>query len=279
MKSSNNFSRRSFLALAPASLAVAAARAKSVPLGLELYSVRNELKQDLMGTVRAVAKMGYQGVEFFSPYYEWKADYAKQVRSLLDELGMKCFSTHNSRRSFTPEGLPHAMEINQILGSKFIVMASAGKVQGLDGWKKVAEDLNYGADKMKPAGLRAGYHNHSAEFLQVEGKRPLDVIAEGTTKDVMLQFDVGTCVETGNDPIAWINGHPGRIRSVHCKDWGKAKGYKSLLGEGDAPWKKIFQAAEKTGGVEYYLVEQEGSDYPDMEAVQRCYASFRKLHG
>jgi sugar phosphate isomerase/epimerase len=273
-------SRRAFFALtAAAPIASAFARGKGPPVGLELYSVRDQLKQDPMGTVRAVAKMGYQCVEFFSPYYEWKPDYAKEVRKTMDDAGIRCLSTHNGSESFTADGMAHAIELNHIIGSHFIVWASAGDPKTLDGWKTVAERLNQGAEKMKSAGLRAGYHNHQLEFTPLEGKRPIEVLAANTGKDVMLQLDVGTCIEAGSDPVAWVEANPGRIRSMHCKDWSKDRGYKVLLGEGVAPWKKLFAAAEKSGGLEFYLVEQEGSDYPPMETAERCLADFRKLHG
>lgn len=277
---SNSLSRRAFVALTAAGpMASAVAQGKNIPVGLELYSVRDELKQDLMGTVRAVAKMGYQCVEFFSPYFAWTPDYAKQVRALLDDLGVGCNSTHNDARSFSSDGLPRAIELNHIIGAKYIVLAHPGNVSGLDGYKKVADTLNAAAEKMKPAGLRPGYHNHQAEFQPIDGKRPMEVLAANTTNDVMLQLDVGTCVEAGSDPVAWVDQNPGRIRSMHCKDWSKEKGYKVLLGEGAAPWQKLFQTAEKTGGLEFYLVEQEGSDYPALETAQRCLTNFRKLHG
>jgi sugar phosphate isomerase/epimerase len=273
-------SRRSILALAAAAATVSAQR-KRIPLGLELFSVRNELQKDLMGTVRAVAKIGYEDVEFFSPYYEWTPAYAKDVRKLLDDIGMRCLSTHNGPKSFTPEGQPKAIELNQILGCKYIVLASAGRVQGLDGWKKVAEQLDRGAEKLRPLGMRAGYHNHQTEFMPVEGKRPMEVLAANTAKDVMLQLDVGTCIHAGSDPVAWIDSNPGRINSMHCKDWSPEadKQYQVLLGEGVTPWRKIFDAAEKTGGLEFYLVEQEGSRYEPLETVEKCYATFRKIHG
>jgi len=276
----DSLSRRAFLALtAAAPLLPAVAQNKNIPVGLELFSVRDELQKDLMGTVRAVAKMGYQDVEFFSPYFKWKADYAKEVRKMMDDAGIKCLSTHNGPESFTPDGVQHAMELNQIIGSKLIVLASAGSVKTLDGWKEVAAKLNSGTEKMKPAGMRAGYHNHQLEFKPLEGKRPMEVLAAETTPDVVLQLDVGTCIEAGSDPVAWIEQNPGRIRSMHCKDWSKERGYKVLVGEGAAPWKKLFDAAEKTGGIEFYLVEQEGSDYPPLETAQRCLTTFRKLHG
>jgi sugar phosphate isomerase/epimerase len=265
--------------LSGATIALSAQSEKHVPVGLELYSVRDELAKDLMGTVRAVAKMGYEVVEFYSPYYSWTAEYAKEVRKLLDDLGIRCNSTHNDAKAFAADGLQKAIDLNGILGAKFIVMASPGKVTGLDGWKSVADRLSSASDKLKLAGFRAGYHNHGPEFTPVEGKRPIEVIAANTPKEVMLQLDVGTCVAAGSDPVAWINANPGRINSIHCKDWasGEGKGYKVLFGEGDAPWAKIFQAAETVGGLEYYLIEQEGSRYPSLETAERCLATWKKM--
>ncbi len=272
-------SRRSFLTTAAAAPVVSAvAKVKNIPVALELYSVRQELQKDLEGTVRAVAKMGYQGVEFFGPYFSWTTDRAKEVRKLLDELKLPCTSTHNGAESFKPENYQKAIDLNKILGSKLIVMASAGRVQGLDGWKKVADSLNAGAEAFKKAKLEAGYHNHQAEFREIDGTRPIEVIAKNTTKNVVLQLDVGTCVEVGQDPVAWIDSNPGRIRSVHCKEWSKAKGYRVIFGDGDAPWKKIFEVAEKSGGVKTYVIEQEGADVPSLEAVDLCLKAFRKLH-
>jgi sugar phosphate isomerase/epimerase len=278
----DTLSRRSLLSLAAVSpLAFSASK---IPVGLELYSVRNELKQDQTATVSAVAKMGYEIVEFFSPYYAWTTDQTKDVRRLLDDLGMKCLSTHNDARNFLVDNLAKTRDLNNILGAKYVVMASAGRPQGVAGWTTVAETLNRAADFWKSAGLRAGYHNHQTEFmtgtLDSDPKRPIDVIAANTDLEVMLQFDVGTCVEAGSDPVAWINANPGRIRSMHCKDWapGSDKGYRVLFGEGSVPWKRVFEAAEKTGGIEYYLIEQEGSALPAMETAEKCLANFRKIH-
>jgi sugar phosphate isomerase/epimerase len=277
----NSLSRRSFLALAAAApLASAAPQGKKIPIGLELYSVRQDLSKDLTGTVTAVAKMGYEVVEFFSPYFSWTPSQAMEVKSLMDSLGIRCNSTHNGPNAFTGDGIAKAIELNQAIGSKFVVMASAGRVEpGLDGWKKVADTLTAAAEKFRAAGLRAGYHNHQAEFKVVDGKRPIEVLAANTPKDFMLQLDVGTCVEVGQDPVAWINANPGRINSCHLKDWapGEGKGYQVLFGEGDAPWKKVFEAAESKGGVEYYLIEQEGSRFTPLETAQKCLAAYKQM--
>jgi sugar phosphate isomerase/epimerase len=219
-------------------------------------------------------------VEFFSPYFGWTSAYAKEVRQLMDDLGIRCFSTHNGPQSFQPANYSKAIELNQILGSKFVIMASAGKVAPTeDGWKKVAQSLADGGEAFGKHGIKAGFHNHQLEFRPLEGggPRPIEVIAKNTPKSVVLQLDVGTCVEVGYDPVAWINQNPGRINVLHLKDWGPQEGYKSLLGEGTSPWKKIFKAAEKKGGVEYYLVEQEGSRFSPLETAEKCLASFRQL--
>ncbi|MGQ9635255.1 MAG: sugar phosphate isomerase/epimerase family protein [Bryobacteraceae bacterium] len=276
----SQISRRSFLAASATAPFTSTLRAADRhPVGLELYSVRGELQKDLKGTVTAVAKMGYPIVEFYSPYYSWTPDYAREVRKLLDDLGLRCLSTHNGAVSFSPDGISKAVELNGILGSRYIVMASPPRVENMDGWKKVAEMLNQAAEKMAAAKMRPGYHNHQQEFRPVEGVRPIDIIARETVKSVILQLDVGTCVEVGQNPVDWIRMNPGRFACIHLKDYSPepGKGYRVLFGEGAAPWKQIFQAAESVGGVEFYLIEQEGYSLPELETAQRCLENYRRM--
>jgi sugar phosphate isomerase/epimerase len=277
----HTLSRRSFLAFSAVMPWALTARApKSIPVGLELYSVREELKKDPEGTVRVVAQMGYQGVEFYAPYFEWSETQTKQMRKLLDDLGIRCFSTHNDSSYLSPEKISRARDMNLILGSKYVVMASSDPKPGLDGWKAIADSLNIAADHLESSGLKVGYHNHQLEFTPVENQRPMEILAKNTKPSIMLQLDVGTCLEAGSDPVAWIRANPGRIHSLHLKDWSPepAKGYTVLFGEGAAPWKNIFEAAESAGGVEYYLIEQEGSRFGELETARRCLQSFRLIH-
>jgi sugar phosphate isomerase/epimerase len=272
-------SRRSFLVMS-AMLPWAfksAATSTSIPVGLELYSVRDALKQDPDATLRAVAQMGYQAVEFYAPYFEWTETQAKQTRKLLDDLGVRCYSTHNDADYFSTKNINRARDLNLILGCKYVVLAWTDPKTGIDGWKVVVDTLNSAADTLEPAGLKPGYHNHQAEWAPVSGQRPMDILAKNTKPSIMLQLDVGTCLEAGADPVAWIRANPGRIRSIHWKDWSPdaSKGYKVLFGEGVADWKDIFQAAESGGGVEFYLVEQEGSRFPELETARKCLQSFR----
>ena len=273
-------SRRTFVAMSGLS-PLAFAAGKRVPVGLELFSVREALTKDLPGTVRAVAKMGYEVVEFYAPYFSWTPAYAKDVRILLDDLGIRCNSTHNNPASFAAEGLPKAIELNQIIGSRNIIMASAGRVDGIAGWKALGEQMTKVSETLKPLGMGTGFHNHQTEWAVIDGKRPMDVLAANTPQEFTLQLDVGTVMEAGVDPVAWIQANPGRIRSIHCKDWTAGQkpdsAYRVLFGEGDSPWAKIFEAAETVGGVEYYLIEQEGSRLPELETAERCLATWKKM--
>ena len=305
---SSPISRRNFLAISsalPAALATApamfssafvssargadistpAAEAKRYPIGLELYSVRGELMRGPAATLRAVAKMGYEVVEFYSPYFSWTPPYAKDIRTLMDDIGLRCYSTHNHIESFTPGNtMGKAIELNQILGARHLVMASApGGTKGIEGWKTLCGQLTEATEQLKPHGLSAGFHNHQSEWAALDGgPRIMDVIAANTPKEFVLQFDVGTCMEAGADPIAWIKANPGRIKSVHLKDWAPGtradeKGYRVLFGEGTTPWKEILATVESVGGVEYYLLEQEGSRFPEFETAQRCLDSWNAM--
>lgn len=265
-----------------ATAALQALQTSKIPVGIELYSVRGELMKDLPGTVTAVAKMGYQVVEFYSPYMNWTPEQAKEVRTLLDDLGIKCLSTHNSEQSVT-SNLQKAIDLNQTIGSKAIIIASPPKVSGVDGWKSFAATLTSAAEKLRPSGMVTGFHNHATEWRPAgEGttERAMDVIAANTPKDVVLQLDCGTCVEAGADPVAWIKANPGRIKSLHLKDWGagEGRGYNVAFGEGDVPWKVLLAAAEAVGGVEYYLIEQEHAGAAgEIAMAQRCLDNYKKL--
>ena len=300
---SSSLSRREFLAISGAVSAIAVAgtsvnnaladeatsdstETKKYPIGLELYSVRNELAHDLPNTLNTVSKIGYEVVEFYSPYYKWTPAYAKDVRSQMDDLGLRCYSTHNGFESFTPDGIAHAIELNQILGTRYLVLASApGHSNDVEGWKGLCAKLTDAVEKLKPHGLQAGYHNHQAEWAKLEnGQRIMEVIAANTPQEFMLQLDVGTCVDAGSDPVAWVKANPGRVRTMHLKDWAPGskedeKGYRVLFGEGVTPWKELIAADKAVGGAEYFLIEQEGSRFPEFESVKRCLDNYKAMFG
>ena len=247
--------------------------------------MRRELARDLPGTLSAVAAMGYGVVEFYAPYLGWTLPFAKQVRTQLDDLGLRCHSTHNSYAALTPgDTMTKAIELNQILGARHVILASppAGAA-GLEEWKRMSGQLATAVSMLAPHGLLAGFHNHLVEWTPLAGDvRVMDVIAANTPPEFVLQLDVGTCLEAGVDPVAWIQANPGRIRSIHLKDWAPGaeaddKGFRVLFGEGVGQWPRIIAAAESVGGVEFYLMEQEGSRFSELETARRCLGTWRSM--
>ena len=141
-------------------------RSDRYPIGLELYSVRGELARDLPNTLRTMAQTGYQVVEFYAPYMAWTLPYAKEVRTMLDDNGLRCYSTPNVMAAFTPGELhAKAIEMNQIPGARQLILASAPDgTNGVDGWKILCDQLTVAALQLKLHALTAGFHNHQAEW-------------------------------------------------------------------------------------------------------------------
>ena len=280
-------SRREWLAMAAGSAAVLRAQTNArIPIGLLLFGVRDALDRDFSGTLQAVSQMGYAGVEFYGPYFYWTAPFAKQVRAQLDDLHLPCLSTHNESFAFTPDGLTHAIELNQILGSKNIVcvrgLATARdpyhgfEGSGLDGWTRLTGTLHLTVERLRPLGMNCAFHNHAPELESVQGTRPIDLLA--SVQDLRFHLDVALCREARMDPVAFLEKYPRRTQSILLSDWPRdAKGTQPLLGKGGEDWKRLFAAAERTGGVEFYLMQQETSADSSLEAARKDLQYFHEL--
>ena len=178
-------SRRSFLAIAgaapfAASAALQALQTRKVPVGIELYSVRGELVKDLPGSVTAVAKMGYEVVEFYSPYFELDAGAGQGRRKLLDDLGIKCLSTHNSaqRRSRPTTSRRRSTSTRRSAARRSSSPARA-KVHGpWTAGRASRRRLTAAAEKLRPLGMATGFHNHQTEWRRsTSGSAPMEVLA------------------------------------------------------------------------------------------------------
>jgi len=295
---SRHLSRRNFVALALSAAVALRLRAQEkkprIPMGILLYVVQAEVDRDFNGTLAAIAKMGFEGVEF-THYFDWTPGRAREVRSLLDSLGLRCFSTHNEAEAFSPEGLKHAIEINQILGSPTICCVRGLEARssnpaankdgpltfermGLDTWEKITPVLQQTAEHLRPLDMVCTFHNHGVEFIPVKGVKPIDILAQA--KDVAFHIDVNVCRSAGADPVAFIKQYPGRINSLLLSDGPRdASRHAPLLGHGTTPWKDVFAAAENEGGVKYYLLAQAGGGLPPMQAVQKELEQYKLIHG
>jgi sugar phosphate isomerase/epimerase len=244
---------------------------KIIPIGLQLYSVRAECGKDLAGTVAAVAKMGYKGVEFAGYHGKSAAD----LRKLLDDNGLACCGTHTGLDTLLGDELAKTIEFNKTLGNKFLIVPGMGAKTRQD-WLDKARQFNEISDKVRPQGMWVGYHNHSAEFKELEGEKPWDTLFGNTKKDVVMQFDVGNAKGGGGDAVEYLKKYPGRALTMHCKPWSKSNP-KAVIGEDELPWKEIFDLCETTGNTQWYIVEYEVGGVPALEAVKNCLDGMRKM--
>ena len=222
MSANHSLSRRHFVAVTAASAAGLMAQGRKIPVGLQQVAVGQAMQKDLPGTLRAVAKMGYEVVEFSATlFFNWTPAQAKENRALLDSLNLRCHSTHNEIASFTGDGLSKAMELNQILGLDTLVSVRGPQPTGgrgpnakpvtLDQWKEYNEIVSKAAERMRASKMLLGFHNHDVEFKTLEGTRPIDMLA--ANKDfTAFHLNIGLCLQGGGDPVAFINQVPGGSR-------------------------------------------------------------------
>ncbi|MCL5994932.1 MAG: sugar phosphate isomerase/epimerase [Chloroflexi bacterium] len=245
-----------------------------IPIGLQLYSIRDDCARDLPGTLRAVAEMGYAGVEF-AGYYGHSA---RDIRSWLDDLGLVCCGTHTSLASLLGDELPRTIEFNQTLGNQYLIVPwlPEERRNSSIAWTDTAGVFNTIAEQLKPHDMLTGYHNHHIEFQPITGGLPFDLFFANTKPEVIMQIDLGNAIHGGGDPIACLRHYPGRAVTVHLKEY--AAGYdKALIGEGEVNWQEVFSICETTGGTQWYIVEQESYAHPPLECVRRCLENLRKM--
>jgi sugar phosphate isomerase/epimerase len=282
MTKKNEIPRRELLRMgaAGAAAAWAATRAKlglaagKVPIGVQLYSVRHDCEKDLPGTLKAIKGFGYEAVEFAGYYGRSAAD----LKKLLDDNGLRCCGTHTGLDTLEGDALAKTVEFNKGIGNKYLICPWIDEKlrQTADDWKKLAAQFDAIADKVAPAGMRVGYHNHNVEFTPLDGKTAWDIFFGGTKKSVIQQVDIGNCIEGGGDPVALIKKYPGRTVTIHLKEFSKTKP-DAFIGEGDVPWKQVFDTCETVGGTEWYIVEYEHETPSPTAAVGRCLANLRKM--
>jgi sugar phosphate isomerase/epimerase len=245
-----------------------------IPIALQIYSVRKEAEQDLAGVLAAVAKMGYEGVEF-AGYYGHSA---QDVRRMLDDNGLQCCGGHLGLDTLLGEALPATIAFQRTLGNRFLIVPGLGpqRTNSRAAWLDTAHQMNEIAAKLKPHGMRTGYHNHHTEFTPMEGELPWDIFFGNTDPEVVMQFDVGNALHGGGHAAPFLRKYPGRAATVHVKEFSSTN-EKALIGEGEVDWPEIFELCETIGNTEWYIVEQESYAYPPLECVDRCLQNLRKM--
>jgi sugar phosphate isomerase/epimerase len=257
-------------------------------IGLQLYTVRGEMKRNFDETIAKVAAIGYKEVEF-AGYFKRTP---QQVKAVLDRNGLTAPAMHVDYPSLF-EKFPQVVADSQVIGHQYIVCPwiDENVRKAPDGWKRAAEVFNKAGEISQKAGIQFAYHNHHFEFVPVRGKFGYDILLEETDPK-LVQFEMDLCWMTvaGQDPLQYFSRYPGRFPLVHVKDIrniprpqkpGEWVAFKNItprmtaVGSGSIDWAKIF-AHSGEAGIKHYFVEQDDPEQP-FESIKSSYAYLEKL--
>jgi sugar phosphate isomerase/epimerase len=251
-----------------------------LPVGLQLYSVRELLPKDFDGTLRKVREAGYTEVEAAGYYGRT----AVEFRKAMDGAGLRCVSTHHAMWELRPR-LEEFIEYGKALGLEYMVCPApvrkdpaAKGLLNLDDWRWVAGELNRIGEKVKAAGMTFGYHNHGPEFGSEGGVVFYDELLRLTDpKLVVFEIDCGWVASAGRYPVDYLSKTPERFPLLHVKDMVKGangKFHSTVMGRGVVDYRAILRAAT---GMKHYFIEQEEFDMDTMEALKLDADYMKKL--
>ncbi|MEO8658349.1 MAG: TIM barrel protein [Bryobacteraceae bacterium] len=270
-------SRRSFLAAALAAVPLAA-DPLGMPIGCQLWPVRDRIATDFTGLLKELAGIGFRTIETCSPPGYTKSGFtaleskkASEVRETVKAAGLRCISCHYPLRELR-EAADARIDYAKELGLEQMVISSFGLPASakLADWSHAAEEANRIGEKTKAAGLPLAFHNHNGEFAKIDGVLIYDELMRVfDPKLVKGQFQV-TTISLGYDPAEMIAKYSGRIQSLHLSDWSATEKKSVPVGAGAIDWQKLFAAAKKAG-VKNYFVEME------LDEMKASYAFLHKL--
>jgi sugar phosphate isomerase/epimerase len=242
---------------------------RRIPVGIQLYSLRDVIGADVPGTLKQLAKMGYETVEFAGNY-----DLpAKTLRAMLDDTGLKCASAHVSLDAVADDALAATVDFYKVLGTELLIVP----------WADMGE-LDHVIARLKAAharaltlGARLGFHNHTGEFnLSADGVTHFDRIFAELPEDFVVQLDIGWAKAAGQDVPALLRKYAKRTETVHVKEFNPADGA-AVVGEGSVDWPAIMDIIETETAVKWYIVEQEQYKVGPMESARGCIENIRKM--
>jgi len=240
---------------------------KKIPVGVGIFSVHKALFDDFEGSLRKIADMGYEGVEFFSAV---EKD-APRVIAILNETGLKVCGWHSSIDDLSDENFDATVAFHKMIGNTSIVVPGLPHEMTKDAaaWRETAKLFEKLAKKLAKEGITLGYHNHAAEFQPLDdGSYAWDIMAGA--EGVILQLDNGNALSGGADTLAYLRKYPGRAKTIHFKPYSLKDGFSTMIGEDDIPWAETFAEVEKQGATDWILVEYEDEKYDEFEGIRLC---------
>jgi len=258
-----------------------------LPIGLQLYTVRDHLAKDLSGTLAKVDEIGYREVEVGDFNYYGKKP--AELRAILSEYGLKAISTHYTEYQLKSDLQKHLADAKEC-GITYVGLASLDDKdrKSLDAIKRDAEWFNKLGEAIDRAGCHFHYHGHNFDYATLDGGAVIydELIRRTDAKTVNFQLDCFWCVRAGKDPVDYFDRFPGRFPQLHIKDLKPGyppttgedfrKGAFTEVGQGVIDWKRIFQAAPK-GGLKHFYVEQDECDRDSLESAKISYTYLHNL--
>ena len=268
------------------------AAGSQVPLGIQLWTVKDEAAKDLEGTLRKVYAAGFREIEFAGFYGKTAAE----IGALLKGIGFSLVSMHAGAADIAKKG-DQILADAKTLGLRYVVCSSPGvspdkdklpweermKAVDLNDWKWNADLFNKFGKQVSDAGMSFGYHNHSAEFKKFDGKTAFDHLYEMTDpKHVKIELDVGWVQVAQQDPIAILNKYKDRVIALHVKDVAKRESADKepasvALGEGVIDWKKVIGTAKANGTKAFFYEQEAPFTRPILQSVQISGDYLKKL--
>src|SRR5579884_1744214 len=254
------------------------------PVGLQLYTLRDQLEKDVAGTIQQVAKIGYKDVEIYSLYVKSPNEFSK----ILSDNGITASSGHYLL-PMVKTGFEKHVEDAKALGLKYMVNAilQPEERKSFDDFKQLVDIFNKAGQATQKVGIQFCYHNHNFEFTKYDDTTAYDYLLKSVDpKLVKFEMDCFWVTHAGADPVAYFKKYPGRFPLLHIKDMKDkpaptheldAKlGLFAPVGHGTIDWKRIFAAARE-GGMKHYYVEEDFCEQPPLEAIKMSYDYLSKL--
>lgn len=277
MNSDGRTSRRDFLgALGAAAAGARVARTGALDrIGIQLYTLRQELAQDPVRTLARVAEIGFREVEFAG----YPPGTPTELRALLDRYGLRAPSSHVPLAALDRDW-ERTLENAAAIGQRYIVVAFVAPADrgGLEDWKRLATRFTRAGETARRHGLSFCYHNHDFEFAQIDGLVPYDLLlAETDPRAVGFEMDLYWLTKGGRDPLEYFSRWPGRFPLVHVKDMDPTprRGF-TEVGKGIIDFRRVFRRAAQAG-IRHYFYEQDETPGSPFESAKASYAYLRAL--
>ncbi|MFA0810681.1 sugar phosphate isomerase/epimerase family protein [Microbulbifer epialgicus] len=248
-------------------------------IGVQLWSVKGELKKDFTGTLKAVKNAGFNAVEFAGELGPYR-NKPTELRKLLDAIGLKVSGAHIPIHHLQSESIENTVSFYKTLGAEYLIVGWDPRSWDPQQIDELILQLRTAHQGVTERSLKFGFHNHDGEFQPFRESTFWDLIATSTDQEFILQLDIGWVVAAGKNPVSYLERYPGRAYSTHFKARipKEAATGKPIIGEDTTDWMSVLKATATTGGTKWIILEQE--EYPDgMSSIEALKASKKGLDG